>query len=121
LSCNLSDAHRAIENPSLATAAPENDVVCFNTFLPPKWRRTQPHGGGKVIHTPPEPEHFDDVSLAVPDDRNFVYTYRKSGKTVAEGHATRLKDGKIKETTLTVLPRRPDERPFIENLYLVKQ
>jgi hypothetical protein len=52
---------------------------------------------------------------------NFVYTYRKSGKTVAEGHATRLKDGKIKETTLTVLPRRPDERPFIENLYLVKQ
>jgi hypothetical protein len=84
-------------------------------------RRTQPHGGGKVIDTPPEPEHYDDAIVTLPDDHHSVYTFKKSGKTVAEGHVTLSADGKILESTIKVLPRTPGEKPFVETLYLVKQ
>jgi hypothetical protein len=103
----------------------ENDVLDFSSVdaqgKPFKGQLTQPHKGGKVVMGSPQPEHFDDVTLAVPDDHHWVYAYRKNGKTVLERYVTLSADGKSQESTVKVLPRRPGEKPFVETLYLVKQ
>src|SRR5919202_1669216 len=79
----------------------ENDVLDFSVVdaqgKPFKGHLTQPHKGGKVVYGSPQPEHFDDVTLAVPDDHHWVYTYKKNGKTVFERHITLSADGKTYE------------------------
>src|ERR687886_1614280 len=50
----------------------ENDVLDFSVVdaqgKPFKGHLTQPHKGGKVVYGSPQPEQFDDITLAVPDD-----------------------------------------------------
>jgi hypothetical protein len=100
----------------------ENDVLEFSVVdsqgKPSKVRLTQPHKGGKVS-APPEPELYDDATVAVPDDHHWVYTYKKNGRTVAERHVTLSADGKSHEAKLT--GKMPDGKTAIENEYMVRQ
>jgi hypothetical protein len=62
----------------------ENDVLEFSSVdaegKPFKAHLTQPHGGGKVVFVPPQPEYFDGATVAVPDDHHWVYVYKKNGR-----------------------------------------
>jgi hypothetical protein len=103
----------------------ENDVLESSGVdaqgNPMKERRTQPHGGGKVVIVPSEPEHFDETTLTIPDDHNVVYTYKKNGKITAEQHVTLSADGKSAESRFTVMAKTPDGKADTDSVHMVKQ